>query len=400
MHSGHRRGALPLSLVVASLATLAPFTIDTYLPSFPDIGMQLHASHAEMQLTLSLYLLASAMATLIYGPLSDGFGRRRVIMTALGIYAAASVGCALAADIHQLVLMRVGQGLSASAGMVVGRAMVRDIYHGADAQRMMARVILLFSVAPAVAPIVGGWLHDVFGWHSVFFFLSGLALLLFAMVWLGTAETLAEEKRHSIHPVAIARAYGMALRHRHYLSLVFCFAMMFSGFFVYVAGAPTVIYDFLGLGARDFWVMFVPIVAAIMLGSQLSGWLAGKLSAERTVWLGIGLLLSAATLNVVQSLLLPPAPWNVIAPLGLYVLGMAMAMPIINLMGLDCFPRNRGMASAMQSFVQMAFTSLVVGVVVPLVVHALPSMALSMFVLSMVGLVLWRLRGAAPETSH
>jgi len=387
---------VPLSLVVAALATLAPFSIDTYLPSFPDIAAGLTASDAQMQLTLSLYLLASAISTLIYGPISDGFGRRRVIMVALAIYVLASIGCALAESIDQLILMRIGQGLSASAGMVIGRAMVRDVYQGPEAQRVMARVMLLFAIAPAIAPIIGGWLHDILGWHSVFLFLALVALALLLMLWLATAETLAPEMRYSVHPVAIARAYGMALRHRHYLALVFCFAMMFSGFFIYVAGAPSVVYGFLGLGVNDFWVMFVPSVAAIMLGSQVSGWLAGRLSLEKTVGLGLGLLLLASLINILQSLLLSPTPLSVVAPLALYVLGMAVSMPVINLMALDCFPHNRGMASAMQNFVQMAFTALVVGAVVPLVTVSLPWMTLTMFALSLLGVMLWMLRGRSP----
>jgi len=245
-----------------------------------------------------------------------------------------------------------------------------------------------------VAPIIGGWLHDMLGWHSVFLFLALLAAILLLMVWQGVDETLAEDKRHSIHPLAIARAYGMALRNRHFLTLVFCFAMMFSGFFVYVAGAPSVIYGFLGLGVNDFWMLFVPSVAAIMVGSQLSAWLAGRLTREQTVWLGLGILLLASLMNILQSLLLPPRPLNVVAPLGLYVLGMAISMPVINLMGLDCFPRNRGMASAMQSFVQMGFTSLVVGALVPLVAVKLPYMAFAMFGLGLTGIALWALRGS------
>ncbi|OIO70685.1 MAG: Bcr/CflA family drug resistance efflux transporter [Zetaproteobacteria bacterium CG12_big_fil_rev_8_21_14_0_65_55_1124] len=393
MQTAQRTGRVPLSLMVAGLAALAPFTIDTYLPSFPDIARELAASPAQMQLTLSLYLLAAAISTLIYGPLSDGFGRRRVIMSALCIYALASIGCALAENINQLILLRIGQGLSASAGMVIGRAMIRDVYHGTEARRVMARVTLLFSIAPAVAPILGGWMHDIFGWHSVFLFLALFAVVLLLMIWRGTGETLAMDKRHSVHPLAIARAYGMALRNRHYLALVFSFAMMFSGFFIYVAGAPSVIYGFLGLGANDFWVMFVPIVAAIMLGSQIAGWLAARLTSEQTVWLGFALLLPASLLNIVQSLLLAPSPLYVIAPLALYVLGMAVSMPNINLMALDRFPHNRGMASAMQSFVQMGFTALVVGALVPLLTPALPYMALAMFGLSLTGLALWLLRG-------
>jgi len=314
-------------------------------------------------------------------------------MAALAIYLVASIGCALAVNIDQLILLRIGQGLSASAGMVIGRAMIRDVYHGSEAQRVMARVMLLFAIAPAVAPIIGGWLHDILGWHSVFLFLALVAATLLLLIWQGTNETLAEDRRHSVHPVAIARAYGMALSNRHFLALVFCFAMMFSGFFIYVAGAPSVIYDFLGLGVNDFWVMFVPSVAAIMLGSQVAGWLAGRLRPVQTVWLGLALMLAASALNILQSLLLPPAPLNVVAPLGFYVLGMAISMPVINLMGLDCFPHNRGMASAVQSFVQMAFTALIVGALVPLVAVALPYMALSMFGLNLLGLMLWVLRG-------
>lgn len=388
---------LPLSLVVAALATLAPFTIDTYLPSFPDIGTDLSASHAQMQLTLSLYLFASAVATLIYGPLSDGFGRRRVIMVSLVIYGLSSIACAFAVTIEQLILLRIGQGLSASAGMVIGRAMVRDVFHGAEAQKVMARVMLLFGIAPAFAPIIGGLLHDLYGWHSVFLFLTGVSVILLLMIWLGTAETLPEERRHSIHPVAIARAYGAAFRHRHYLALVFSFAMMFSGFFIYVAGAPAVIYGFLGLGVNDFWLMFVPMVAAIMVGSQISSWLAGKLSPESTVWLGCALMFLSSLVNALQSVLLTPSTIGVIAPVVGYLLGMALTIPNISLMAIDCFPRNRGMASALQSFVQMGFTALVVGAVVPWVATTLFGMAFSMLLLGMIGILLWAVRGSVDK---
>ncbi len=381
---------LPLSLVVAALAMLAPFTIDTYLPSFPDIASQLSASPLQMQQTLSLYLFAFAASTLIYGPLSDSFGRRRVVWGALLLYTAASIGCALVEDIHQLILLRIVQGLSASAGLVVGRAMVRDVYHGAAAQRVMARVMLLFAIAPALAPVLGGMLHDLFGWRAVFVFLALLAFLLLAMIHFVTGETLAAQKRHSIHPVSVGKAYAKVLRSARFMTLVFSFALMFGGFFLYVAGAPTVIYEFLGLGVNDFWVLFVPSVVAIMLGSQLSGLLAGRFSPTATVSTGFVLMLVAALLNVLQAQLLAPATFNVVAPLALYVLGMALTMPNISLMALDCFPRNRGMASAMQSFVQMSLTGLVVGVIVPLVTQSVLTLAIAMLVLNLAGFSLWR----------
>jgi len=391
-----------MSLVVAALAMLAPFTIDTYLPSFPDIAAELSASHMQMQQTLSLYLLAFAVSTLIYGPLSDSFGRRRVILVALGLYSLVSIGCALAQDIHQLIALRIGQGLTASAGLVAGRAMVRDVYHGAEAQRVMSRVMQLFGIAPAIAPIIGGWLHDLVGWRAVFLFLALVALLLLAMMGLSTRETLALQKRHSIHPMMVGRAYAKAVLSARFMAIVLSFALMFSGFFLYVAGAPTVIYDFLGLGVRDFWVLFIPSVAAIMLGSHFSGRLAGKLSPRRTVSLGFGLMLTAAVLNVTQGIMLQPATLNVVAPVALYVFGMALVMPNLNLMALDCFPENRGMASAMQSFVQMTATSLVVGLVVPKVAVAVAPLALTMLALNLAGFILWQWlrwqKGACDQT--
>jgi len=380
---------LPLSLVVAALSMLAPFTIDTYLPSFPDIAAEFSASHAQMQQTLSLYLLAFAASTLIYGPLSDSFGRRRVILFSLSLYCLASIGCALAENIEQLIVFRIAQGLTASGGLVVGRAMIRDVYHGADAQRVMARVMLLFGIAPAVAPIIGGWLHDLVGWRAVFVFLGSLAAVLGLVIGSALKETLPSEKRHSIHPVSVGRTYAMAFRSARFMAIVFCFALMFGGFFLYIAGAPTVIYDFLGLGVNDFWVMFVPTVVSMMIGSQLAERLAGRITAVRTVSTAFVLMLIAALANVTQAQFLEPAPLNIVAPLALYVMGMALAMPNLNLMALDCFPQNRGMASAMQSFTQMTFTSLVVGAVVPLVVVAVLPLTLTMLGLNIAALVLW-----------
>jgi len=383
------RGVLPLAFVVAAMATLAPFTIDTYLPSFPDIGLKLGATHAQMQYTLSLYLLASAFATLVYGPLSDGFGRRRVLVLALSIYLLASLGCAFAATIDQLILLRIGQGLSASAGMVIGRAMVRDIYHGAEAQRVMARVMLLFALAPAIAPIIGGWLHDAFGWHSVFLFLALLAGALLLLVSFGCDETLDAEHRQSLHPKAVGRAYLQALQHGTFIRLVLLPGCIFSAFFIYVAGAPSVIYDFLHLGSRDFWILFLPVVAAIMVGSHIAGKLAGRLRPRATVRLGLAVMLTAAVINLLASLFIEPHSLAVVAPITLYALGMAISMPNMSLLALDCFPDRRGMASALQSFVQMSFTALVVGALVPLLVAALPDMALAMLALFSLGAGLW-----------
>ncbi len=385
------KGRLPLSLVVALLAMLAPFTIDTYLPSFPDIAVELVASPLQMQQTMSLYLLAFALSTLFYGPLSDSFGRRRIAVVALLIYAVSSIGCALALNIEQLIVMRIGQGLAASAGLVIGRAMIRDCYAGPQAQKVMASMMLIFAVAPAVAPVIGGLLHELYGWRAVFWFLGGMGVLLALMLSFGSSETHPPERRQSIHPVTVGRAYLRALMSARFMGLAFTFALIFGGFFLYVAGAPHIIYDHLGRGVNDFWMLFVPLVGGVVGGSFTAGRLAGRLAPTQIVWGAFALMVGAGLLNLLQAHFMAPAPFNVIAPAALYLMGMAIAMPNLSLMGLECFPQNRGMASAMQSFIQMGMAALVVGLISPWVVPHLPWLALTMVVLNGVALLLWLL---------
>jgi DHA1 family bicyclomycin/chloramphenicol resistance-like MFS transporter len=175
----------------------------------------------------------------------------------------------------------------------------------------------------------------------------------------------------------------------HFMGLAFTFALMFGGFFLYVAGAPHIIYEYLGLGVDDFWRLFMPVVGGVMLGSYIAGRLADRITPVRTVWLGFAVMGTAALLNLLQAALMEAAPINVIVPAALYLMGMAIAMPNLSLMGLECFPHNRGMASAMQSFTQMGITALVVGLVVPWVVESLLTLALAMLLLNGAALMLW-----------
>ncbi len=390
VHHAHHRHGLWLSFTVALLAMLAPFSIDTYLPSFPDIAREFQASPLYLQQTLSFYLLAFALTTLVYGPLADAFGRRVVVLGALLAYVASSIGCTLAPNEHWLLIMRVGQGMSASAGLVVGRAVIRDVYSGVQAQRVISQMMLLFALAPAVAPIIGGWLHDAFGWRSVFVFLTLLGL----GVWLWTArvlpETLPSVARQSIHPRAVASAYWRALGSGRFMGLVAISALNFGGFFLYVSASPAVIYQHLHYGADDFWRLFVPLVAGLMAGTFLSGRLAGRITHAHAVDLGYGLMLAAASLNLLLAFGDGAAVVAVIAPPALYASGMALAMPNLSLMALDLFPTRRGLASAMQGFTQTGSNALVAGALAPLLAPSLGWMAGGMLLLCLAGFVLWR----------
>jgi len=380
-----------LAVTVALLAMLAPFSIDTYLPSFPDIAREFAVSPVYLQQTLSFYLLAFAVMTLVYGPMSDAFGRRRVVLGAVALYVASSIGCWLAPNAHWLLAMRVGQGLSASAGIVVGRAVIRDAFAGAQAQRVMARMTLIFALAPAVAPIIGGWLHNAYGWRSVFVFLTLLGLVM----WIWTArilpETLPAVARQPIHPGFVARAYGRALRSGNFMGLVVITALNFGGMFLYVAGSPEVVYRHLRLGADDFAVLFVPLVAGLMAGTLLSGRLAGRLSHAQCVDLGYAIMLVAAAINVLLTFVTADSVYSVIVPPALYAGGMALSMPNLTLMALDLFPAHRGLASALQGFTHTASNALVAGLVVPWLAHDLHWLTAGMLGFALSGFVWWRL---------
>lgn len=220
-----------LTFIVALMTMIGPFTIDTYLPSFPTLEAEFNISRALLSQSLASYLAAFGLSTLVLGPLADRLGRRQVILISLLFYIAASLGCALSSDYNTFMLYRLIQGAAVGGGLVAGRAMIRDVYNTQDAHRAMSHVMMLFAIAPAVAPIIGGWLHDLFGWHSVFYFLVFYAVLVFVLVFFALPETLAVEQRQSFHPVKVMRVYGRTLIHSRFLVLVFIVANFFAGIF-------------------------------------------------------------------------------------------------------------------------------------------------------------------------
>ncbi len=372
------RSTRAIALLLASLAALGPFSIDTYLPSFHDIGQTLGATPIEVQQTLSVYLLAFAVMTLWHGALADRFGRRRVVLVALALFGAASAGCAFATSIEQLWLWRGLQGVTAGAGMVVTRAIVRDLFDGAPAQRLIAQITMMFALAPAIAPVIGGWLQTWFGWRSVFAFLVLSTATLWIACWKLLPETLPPEKRQSLHPAYLGRAYWNVLTSPPFLLACGALSLNFAGFFVYVLSAPVFLMNHLGVPATSFLWLFGPAMGGLMVGSGLAGRLAGRRAPGATVKLGYTVMAAAVLINVAVNLVIPAGlPWSV-APLFLYTLGMSLAMPNLTLFALDPFPDNRGMAASCQTFVQSGFNSLVAALVAPAVWASTLSLALAM----------------------
>ncbi len=377
--------------MLAALATLGPFCIDAYLPAFGGIQASLGASALEIQQTLSAYLFAFGLMFLFHGALSDSFGRRPVILVALVVFTAASAAAALATTVHALIVWRVVQGLSVGAGMVVGRAMIRDLFGPEDAQRLMSLVTLFFGLAPAVAPVIGGWLFTAIGWRSIFWFLAALGLILIVTGARFLPETLAPTHRQPFHPMALLKGYEEVGINRLFLLLSMAVGFNFNGFFLYIVSAPAFLGEHLRLAPTQYAWLFLPCIAGIMFGAHLSGRAAGRYLPAQTVRRGYGFMGAAALGNLAYSALVEPAiPWAVV-PIMVYGIGFAMAMPSISLITLDLFPTRRGMAASLQGFVSGMVNTVAAGVISPVLSHDTRLLALGMAAMVAAGFTAWRL---------
>ncbi len=368
---------------------LGPFAIDTYLPAFAGIAQQLQATPLQIQQTLSAYLFAFAFMSLFHGALSDSLGRRPVVLAGIAVFTLASVGCAMSTSIGQLVAFRALQGLSTGAGIVVSRAVIRDLFPPADAQRVMSQVTLFFGVAPAVAPIVGGFLFVHAGWQAVFWFLSGVGVVLWLSNWWLLPESLPPAERQPFEAAHLLKGYAALLKHPRFLLLALASGVPFNGMFLYVLSAPAFLSEHLHLAPTQFFWFFVCTISGIMAGAFISGRLAGRIEPARQIKLGFAVMLVVSLLNLVANLLFEAdVRWS-LWPIGLYALGWAMMTPVVTLMVLDLFPERRGMAASLQAFVGSASNGLVAGVLSPLVMHSTVGLALASLLLMLVGLFAW-----------
>ena len=379
-----------IAFILACLAAIGPFSIDTYLPAFPEIRASLNASQASLKQSLTAYLLPYCFMILWHGAISDSIGRRKTVLIGLAVYALASIGSATAPNIQALLVCRAVQGLAAGAGMVVGRAMIRDLFEGAAAQRLMAQVQMIFGIAPAIAPIIGGWLLGLFNWHATFWFLAFFAIALMILVWKYLPETLDPAKRQSLLPAKVLGNFKRVFSHKSLLPLALTVGCNFGGFFLYVLAAPVFLLEHLKVSNQGFGWLFVPTVTGMILGSYASRRLAGKRTPAETVSLAYQFMFAAVALNILVCLFVEPGiPWSVI-PIMIYNFGMALAVPTITLLALDLFPTMRGLVSSAQAFIQTLISALSAALVVPLLYHSPLAMALGMAAYVLLGFVAWR----------
>ncbi|PDT29541.1 Bcr/CflA family drug resistance efflux transporter [Rhizobium sp. L9] len=276
-----------IALILGLLSAIGPFAIDMYLPALPSIGQDLHADNSVTQLTLLAFFISFALAQLVYGPLSDMWGRKLPLYLGIGLFAVASIGCAFATDIETLIAFRFVQGSGGAAGMVIPRAIVRDMHTGVQAARLMSLLMLVFSISPILAPLTGSAVIELSGWRGVFWAVTGAAVIGLLLLSTQLEETRPGEERNGSGLGSAMKAYRLLLADRNFLTLTFIGGLGISSFLVYLANSPFVLIQHYGLTPTEYSFAFSINAVSFFAVSQATGWLGERFGLVRVMRIAV-----------------------------------------------------------------------------------------------------------------
>ncbi len=348
-------GRIPAGFVVllGALTAIGPFTIDLYLAAFPQITTDLDTQPAAVQLTITATLAGLAVGQLVIGSLSDALGRRRPLLAGLALYVVASLGIVFTETAATLTTLRFVQGFAAAAGMVLSTAMVRDRYEGVRVGKVLARLMLVVGVAPAIAPVIGAWFLQWSSWRAMFAALAAFGTILLVLAFVALRETLPVERRRSGGMVAAARSYSSLMRDPVFVGLALVGGFSLGGIFTYVSSATFVFQQGFGLSAGQFAIIFASGAVAVTAGTQTTGALIGRVSPERILAAGVlfGLVVSV-TMVLVAALGGGVWPIAVLLVLTLFVGGLLL--PAVPVIALAANGHRAGSAAALLGAIQFA----------------------------------------------
>ena len=398
------RSSLFLLILLGAISGLTPLAVDMYLPAIPTIADELGVGTEAVQLTVSTFLAGFALGQLFYGPLADSLGRKPVILFGLGLFVLASLGCALATSLPALLLFRLLQAVGGAAGAVVVNALLRDLFRDAEFVRALTLVILTMTLAPLVAPVVGGLLLHV-GWRVIFWILMGLGgALWLTLVW-KVPETLKPELRQSLRLSTVFANYGRVLRHPRAMGSLLAGTFASAGMFAFISGSPYVYIDYFGVPAQHYGFLFGLNVLLLMAMTWLNGRFVKRVGMLPMLRLGLVLASVAGLVMVVNAVTGWGGLWGIVIPVVLYVGQMSVVGANSTSHALSFFPANAGTASALAGTLRFGAGALA-GVAVNLMPATSP---LPMAAMMAVGILLALLahlfwgRGAhpgSPSSSH
>ncbi len=371
------KDSLAMVVLLGCITALGPLSTDMYLASLPSLARLYQTDTATVQLTLSAFLAGFAMTQLIHGPLSDRFGRKPVLLAGVAIFIFASIACALSPSIEALIAWRFVQACGACAGVVLGRAVVRDLFDRERAARMMSMIAMALGLTPAVAPVLGGFLHSYIGWQANFVAMA----LIGVSLWLAIALLLAESNTRldptATQPLPMLRNFGTLLRHQRFRGYVGCIAFCYGGLFAFISGSSFVLIGVYGVPEITYGFCFGMVVIGYITGALIGARLTVRLGVDRMLQLGVGLCAGGGLLMLALILYFNiqggQGHWlAVVLPMLLYTAGVGLTMPQAQAGGLQPFPQMAGSAASLMGFMQMTVAACV-GIFVG---HALDGTAL------------------------
>lgn len=339
------------------LTAVGPLSTDMYLPSMPDIGHSLNASSAQVQWTISSYLIGFALGQVVYGPVSDRFGRKPVLLFAVGLYCVATVACAVATSIDLLIAARAFQAIGGCGAIVLARAIVRDLYAGARAGREMAIIAMVMGVAPLAAPLVGGVLQTLFGWRSIFILLIFLGVAGIAAVWWLLPETLKLRAAEPVSPFSVMRSYRVIARNRSYLAYLGLISLSYAGLFAWISGSAFVLQNLYGMTPFVFSVALAIGSIGYLTGTTLAARLVMRLGLDAIVGFGAAALAAGGLLMAVTVTLHLNSPVTIVSSFAVYLVGLGLLLPQATAAALTPFPDRAGAASSLVGLVQQTSAS-------------------------------------------
>lgn len=354
----HRWLRLERIVILGAMISMAPMGIDMYLPSLPVLERAFATGAGQVQLTLSTFFLGFALGQALYGPVSDRYGRRPPLFVGLALFAAASVGCAYAPSVEALAGLRFLQAVGACAGMVIARAMVRDLFDVRDAVRVFSTLMLVVGLAPILAPLLGGYVLLWFGWQAIFLFLAGFGALVATVAWLRLGETHAPRPAGSLSPGTVVAVYRALLHSRPFMGYSLSGGITIAGMFAYIAGSPFVFIDYYGVSALQFGWLFGANGLGFVLAAQVNGrMMRGAephrvLSAMLLVEAGAGIALLLAALTGFGGLI------GIWLPLFVYISCLGFVMPNATALAMAPHGEHAGAASALLGVMQFGLASL------------------------------------------
>ena len=373
-----------LIVLLAFMGLLNSLCSDMLIPALPAMRLDMGISSWQAQQTISLFFFASAFMSLWYGAIADAYGRRRIILISLVILAIAAAASAFPSTIETLWWLRIAQGLAAGAGMVISRSILHDLHHGPAAQHLLGRITLLQTLSLIVTPVIGAWLSIHYGWRAVFIALSVTAFALAGIYWRWLPETLPVDRRQSLHPGALARAYLHALRTPRFVRLSVAHVANWTSMAIYVVSAPTIVIHLLGKAATDIYLVYTPITLGLTLGFLAFPRLLRQLRSGQMLATAYCILGASIALNLVMTGWLSPGLIHIV-PLFIYSFGLAIALPILIGGAVEPLRQNAGVAASLQTFLQFAMIALAAGLIAPWLWGSLFTLALGTGALTLLG---------------